>query len=699
MSATNDILKHLQERYNFEPVQPSHLISGFGCSIPLQGRDELISATQQLYNARWENRSTRDRVAHRIGVIGGCNGVGKSRALIKIAESMKDWIKKDQWSFEIVISYNNGNPPIIDRFISSNAVKSASVGFALRLLYFSFVAGKSFEVSFEKFVRLYPKEILDVLTPELAIEAISLHLSVLNGHNDGVIFIGLDEVNYLLDSGYAGEEDKRGFLKDTLIALGSAMLIPDRFVFVVIAATTILPINIVFHQSGLQIQPLPINLLNGEQCETIVSIMTSTSLLSEGWADWRTCRAFRTLLADFGSMPRRAEELLTLVKQEVERGSALADIDYQTICCNLVGTTTAQFTILEKLAECIVSNILLATNVQRHQIVDVKKSPFTYGELEAIGAIALATSRDTHLTVQMPYSLFRVLVQLMDGGDPLTKSLRRICNLVQREDEFSVLSWQSFEDLHCNMEAIREMLIARSDLERPCSSLQEFYCITDENELNVNFDFVLRRNCPVITADKRYPASLSDLVDDPNRVDVDGNQMNVMTSYVKNAPGAAFDSFTVRQLDEGEGTMLFCGQQKRYIETAVSAGMISREANKVSTSLPEGTSYVLVVVATKVTSDALVDLPENCVVVTGPALERFYSVFSARVNLLSNKSLSQINVNTASSSELMTIEKIGRAIARTITKNRKENGCFTSWDNLNLRIPRTRKFNEDDFSY
>jgi hypothetical protein len=37
-----------------------------------------------------------------------------------------------------------------------------------------------------------------------------------------------------------------------------------------------------------------------------------------------------------------------------------------------------------------VSNILLATNVERYQIVDVKKSPFTYGELEAIGAIALA---------------------------------------------------------------------------------------------------------------------------------------------------------------------------------------------------------------------------------------------------------------------------------------------------------------------
>ena len=189
-------------------------------------------------------------------------------------------------------------------------------------------------------------------------------------------------------------------------------------------------------------------------------------------------------------------------------------------------------------------------------------SPFTYGELEALGAIALATSRDTHLTMQMPYSLFRVLVQLMDGSDPLTKSLRRICNLVQSEDEFSVLSWQTFEDLHCNMEAIREMLMARRDVEKPCPSLGKFYCLTLENECNVNFDFMLRQSCPVITAATSYPATTTDLVDDPHRRDANGNQLNAMTAYVKNAPGADFDSFTVRQLDEGERKMFSAVNRK-----------------------------------------------------------------------------------------------------------------------------------------
>lgn len=72
--------------------------------------------------------------------------------------------------------------------------------------------------------------------------------------------------------------------------------------------------------------------------------------------------------------------------------------------------------------------------------------------------IALVTSRDTHLTVQMPYSLFCRLVELMDKGDPLTESLMRVCNRTQSQEEYGVLRWQTFENLHSNVEAIREML-------------------------------------------------------------------------------------------------------------------------------------------------------------------------------------------------------------------------------------------------
>ena len=146
--------------------------------------------------------------------------------------------------------------------------------------------------------------------------------------------------------------------------------------------------------------------------------------------------------------------------------------------------------------------------------------------------------------------------------------------------------------------------------------------------------------------------------------------------------------------------MLFCGQQKLCVETTVSAVMIKEEAKKVKESLPDGTPFVLVVIATKVTSDAISnDLPSHCVVVTGQALEEFYSVFSARANLLSNYSLKRINVNTASRSELMTLSGIGKRIADTIVIEREQNGYFASWDALKLRVGRTAKFKEEHFSF
>ena len=109
--------------------------------------------------------------------------------------------------------------------------------------------------------------------PTSCIRAITLHLREVYIHAIGMIYIGLDEVNYLLDSDYDGEGTQRGFSNDTIIALGGAMLMPDEFVVTIIAGTTLLPIDIVSQQSGLQIQLLPINLLNSDQCDTIVDRM------------------------------------------------------------------------------------------------------------------------------------------------------------------------------------------------------------------------------------------------------------------------------------------------------------------------------------------------------------------------------------------------------------------------------------------
>ena len=689
MTSVEDILRYLLNKFDDIPVQPSHLISNFGLSIPLLGREDLLNVANNLYNVRWENRETRDRNCHKIGVIGGCSGMGKSRALIEIARSIPQWKKNEQWSFELVISYNNGNPPHIDRYLFDKirGRSCAPTALSLRILFFSFVAGKKCLTSFECFVRMFPENFLNVLTPEFAIQVVTLHLSKQHGHSNGVIFIGLDEVNYLLDSDYNGEDDKRGFLKETLVALGNVMLIPDKFVFTVIAGTTVLPIHIVFEQSGLLIQPFPIYLLNTEHCENMVSRMVPS--LPQQWKLWRVCRAFRTLLADFASMPRKAEQLMNFVNEEVKRGISLADVDYDFISSQLMGTF-APSNISEKLAEQIVSDILLSTSVRRDDVVKVPNNLFTYGQLEEKGSITIATCRDTHLLVQMPYSQFRVLVQRMNGGDPLTKSLRKMCNLVDSNEEFGGLNWQTFEELHCNMEASREMLMARRSMEEPVSSLGEFYCTPIGND----FDFILRSVCTVAAAHSRFPSP--DWRNLANRADEDHLETASM-SYVKNVEGAVFDSFTVRKIHEEGGVMLFCGQQKRYFVASVGVALIDEEVGKVRTFIPEGVPFKLIVIATKVSLDVFDNLPEECVVVTGPALEKFYSVFSARANLHFG-CLTQININTASKSELKTINRICDSIASSIIASRQKEE-FISWNDVLIKIRRIPISAKENFTY
>ena len=181
MSFHEDILRYLKDTYDVIPVLPSHLISDFGLSIPLQGREDWLEMTKDLFDERWKNRSIRDRNSHKMGLLGGCSGMGKSRALIEIAGSIPQWKGRQQWSFEIEISYNNGNPPEMDRriFDRNSGRASASTALALRILYFAFVSGKTgnaFRKSFESFVYLFPQSLKEVITPEIAKKVITSHL-------------------------------------------------------------------------------------------------------------------------------------------------------------------------------------------------------------------------------------------------------------------------------------------------------------------------------------------------------------------------------------------------------------------------------------------------------------------------------------------------------------------------------------------
>mmetsp|Transcript_25921 Transcript_25921/g.38383 ORF Transcript_25921/g.38383 Transcript_25921/m.38383 type:complete len:141 (-) Transcript_25921:1242-1664(-) len=127
--------------------------------------------------------------------------------------------------------------------------------------------------------------------------------------SDGVLFIGVDEINYLLDETYHGVNNKeqqfRAFLKATMIAFGSSLISTSAcFVFGIVAGTTVLPLDKVFAELGHPVLKLSIGLLSGDDCELLMDGLEKNS--PAVWGNWRS---------DFGSLPRLAEQFLQKAKE------------------------------------------------------------------------------------------------------------------------------------------------------------------------------------------------------------------------------------------------------------------------------------------------------------------------------------------------------------------------------------------------
>ena len=166
-------------------------------------------------------------------------------------------------------------------------------------------------------------------------------------------------------------------------------------------------------------------------------------------------------------------------------------------------------------------------------------------------------------------------------------------------------------------------------------------------------------------------------------------------AYMKNAPGAAFDSFTFRQLGGDDKYMLFCGQQKLYCHQMLNLTDIKAEVTKVEEALVSSgfdNEYLLVIFASKVNSAVShTDLPEKCCLVTGKAWTTFYSsLFAARAHIIFDANNSQVNINTATKVELRNIDGIGSVIADRIITNRIVRP-FDDWDDVQIRVNKIPK--------
>jgi hypothetical protein len=282
------------------------------------------------------------------------------------------------------------------------------------------------------------------------------------------------------------------------------------------------------------------------------------------------------------------------------------------------------------------------------QLANGENSSYTYGELEETGSIALDTNILEQSFVHIPYSLFTKLVSQLPGNDPFVTTLRKCCDLAAVGNKVG-LNWQLFEDFHNNVEAMREMLLARrlSDDDNYIQ-INKFYGIESNahglSSVKNGLEFKLRENCSVKSLRHRFPTqTLKPFVED-----IEGT--NPKLDFVKNCAGAIFDSFTYRQSCESE-LMLVCSQQKHYLVESVSKEIILDEWNKIDESIGEDINKMLVIVATRIEGNpADFDLPSGVILLTGEAMQRFYGkVLCTHAQLLT--SVSKVFVNTANDAQ------------------------------------------------
>lgn len=682
------VLKYMHEKYaNEGELQFGDnrlFVSRYG--LPLAGRTNLLASVKNLFTERTKYRSIKEQRSHPVGVIGGCSGIGKTRALVEIGESLKEWKSVDQWCESIVISYNNGNPPTCDQCLNTSKSAIANKAFALRLLYFAFVVGKSVRLSFESFVAVFPSDLLQTLTTEISIIAIRRYCSEKSGKVDGVLYVGVDEINYLLDDSLRSKE-MRSFLKATMIAFGSIMLPidPNLLVFGIVAGTTVMPLDQVFAESGHPIVKLPIGLLNVENCNSIMEKLEIEYPIK--WKNWRTCRAFRTCWADFACLPRQAEILLNMIEKKIHDGEQLIDLDYDEIYSALMNSIKSDKRMI-LYGRQLISVIVLSTVVLREMYIlglgDA--SDCTYGELEEQGAITLKTSENGDCTVQLPFSSFRRLLSSLSGReDPVVTILRDMCSIGTTGMQGVQMTWQRFDDLFVQMEVVREILLSRTLQEDKSYSVNNFYCANVEStSIDELLMFSLRDSCRVNTSLKRFPSKNWRSVVDHQGLDCSAQEIKANTQIVKNTTGALFDSFTRRKKDNIEELIICFGQQKFYQSTKLTLADINKEIEKVSAWMTEvdgdNVDYVLIIAATRVANEVFGNIPDKCVLITGKSLYNFFTpIFAGRYQLYTD--MKSVNINTASISEIKTIPGIGDIMSQVIV-GRRQKSSFISWDDL-----------------
>ncbi|CAG8741060.1 6798_t:CDS:10, partial [Dentiscutata erythropus] len=594
-------LKFLQVNFEKSPAIP--LITTFGHNFPFVGRTTTATCLTESFISRFKGACKgKDRNERLIFISAGAPGTGKTRNLIETIPMIRSCFPDFEISNEtqklahllddpvqILMTYNDDlYPQNIEKTLGANS----AIG--LRILHHYFALLSSLDDFIDRMIYEFGEDPLkQKLNISIAINTIAtIGSPFCKGDND---------------------QEKRQYLKEVTLALGSAMgckfNVSNIFIICHLAGTVLTLLLDAITSSSYRHLTLPTPLLLPVDINSLFEQLQLTS----SW--WLNSLLLRAIAYDI-ILPRGIEAFLEYISLSISKGISLSDIDYvQAARCARQKINMSAIPSL--LAKEILVAIMLQSHVSRIDTVcTIDNTNYTWEYLESQGILILHPLRneDDYYKVIMPYMYAEQLVSCCEPD----KSLKN-------------LSWLFSHDVSVDGVFRRTLLLPLSKFNcQPATiMLNEFY-----------------RSARL----GKYEAFTFDVKDNQ------GQNLNLYNGnmIIRNTEGAPFDSFDIWPISNHSPWIIRCGQYKYFLNGKLTQDIINEEYAKTNHALPETKKNV--------------EIPDNIILTDKSSFHWLFGIFATRLQfMMTNK----ININTIINvNPLKHIVGVGLKYAEKIIKNR-----------------------------
>lgn len=551
----------------------------------------LADSLENRYKAWCEGKI--DRNLHPLPFLADGPGTGKTRFLLELSKTFKDFVMKNTDRYRGISSIMNNTVFVNISFGNGTKYDKAETDIlnsvCLRIHMSLFDSDN--ETAAKEVNKFFVNEFHDLK---------SFLKAFVVAPSQTCVILGIDEINYV----FSQNEDE---FRRIFNLIGSLSCACKPFFFVgIFAGTVIGPMSSVVSGSSHPPLHIPLPLLSYDSCLKILS--AKNAKLASRLAD---DKHLRVIVGDMGGHCRALEVLYKSLVPFCELDVRLV---HETIVDEVRRTLLGRYgDSLSIFNEEVIVNYFLRTIVDVHDFIFGKKT--TWQELETLGGIKLVEAgvgARKGTIVNIPPIFIRVFLWKSSEKQPF-KFWR---DIILGEK----LLWQTWEVFNVYYFAFRLSLF--SAVNRSRISLDEFFSgailrVDESIELIIPSSVQVK----VKELERQFPAAGE-------------NESFDCGTVLKNKDGAPFDAFTYLECQHGKRILLAFQMKFSYTDSKypqkISNRMIDKEYSKTQDaiqSLIPGTDFVFVLTGRCDSNFDEKKLPMNCVIVGNERRRDFYGDF------------------------------------------------------------------------